>query len=95
MNDLYDGLLDLFEGVISFILNGALELFSTFYNFFRDILGELRPSFVNIGVDFFSLLDEDITSYSIMSTDVIFWALGLIIVIFILKPLISFISDLI
>ena len=54
---------------------------------------QFASSFVNIGLDFFSLLDEDFTSYNILSTDLIFWALGLMVVVYLFKPLLSFISD--
>ena len=93
MSDLYAALLDAIEYAISWILQFSSELFSTFYHFFLDLLGELRSSFVNIGLDFFSLLDEDFTSDNILSTDLIFWALGLMVVVYLFKPLLSFISD--
>ena len=86
---LYDGL----SAVVNYTGDLCMHFFGAFSNVFVNLLHELSPSLKNIGIDFFTILDNNVNGFSVMSFDLIFWALGLMIAIFILKPIFTWLLN--
>lgn len=84
---IYDGI----EYLVGMLGQFCLKLFNTFSNIIFNIIEELSPNFKSIGIDFFNVLDSKMSSMSVLSFDLVFWAIGLLIVAFIFKPIFSFI----
>ena len=102
-NDLFDVFIEGFEFIVEH-LEGALGsllkivaellfslgygLFDAIYSLFRDFLVDCKDLFSFVGEDVLSLFFDDIDTSTFMSVNLIYWVIGVMVVLFIFKKII-------
>ena len=83
------------EGALGYLLKIVAELlfslsyglFSGVYSLFRDFLFDCKDLFSFVGEDVLSLFFDDIDTSSFMSVNLIYWVIGIMVVLFIFKKI--------